>query len=104
MLGGHVRAVFTLVTFIFLICVVVTLGSFKEIPLWKLEAQPPKPPNFLIDETDEQDNANIQSTGDENGTDKITKTASYGALSNDVLELPKSVILFSIIIIRLQKY
>lgn len=39
MLGGHVHAVFTLVTIIFVICVSVTLNSFREIPLWKLESQ-----------------------------------------------------------------
>lgn len=33
MFGGHVRAVFTLTTFIFVICVVITLYSFSEIPL-----------------------------------------------------------------------
>jgi len=33
LLGGHVRAVFTLVTFIFIGCVTVTLYSFREIPL-----------------------------------------------------------------------
>nr|XP_045588499.1 membrane-associated transporter protein-like isoform X2 [Procambarus clarkii] len=33
MLGGHVKAVFTLVTFIFIACVVSTLYSFREIPL-----------------------------------------------------------------------
>lgn len=33
LLGGHVRAVFTLVTFIFIICVFSTLYSFREIPL-----------------------------------------------------------------------
>lgn len=33
MLGGHVRAVFTLITIIFIICVACTLTSFKEIPL-----------------------------------------------------------------------
>lgn len=33
MLGGHVRAVFTLVTFIFIACVIATLYSFSEIPL-----------------------------------------------------------------------
>lgn len=38
MLGGHVRAVFTLVTVIFIICVSATVTSFREIPLWKLEA------------------------------------------------------------------
>jgi hypothetical protein len=38
-LGGHVRAVFTLITFIFTICVAVTVTSFKEIPLHLLESQ-----------------------------------------------------------------
>ena len=33
MLGGHVRAVFTLVLFIFIGCVVLTLYSFREVPL-----------------------------------------------------------------------
>ncbi|XP_046405853.1 proton-associated sugar transporter A isoform X2 [Ischnura elegans] len=37
MLGGHVRAVFTLITFIFITCVSVTVSSFKEIPLEILE-------------------------------------------------------------------
>lgn len=36
-LGGHVRAVFTLVTFIFIACVFSTLYSFKEIPLEVLQ-------------------------------------------------------------------
>lgn len=38
MLGGHVRAVFTLITFIFVTCVAVTVSSFKEIPLDVLES------------------------------------------------------------------
>ncbi|GJQ74265.1 hypothetical protein Trydic_g19165 [Trypoxylus dichotomus] len=37
MLGGHVRAVFTLITIIFIICVTYTVTSFKEIPLHLLE-------------------------------------------------------------------
>jgi hypothetical protein len=38
-LGGHVRAVFTLITFIFTICVAFTVTSFTEIPLDLLERQ-----------------------------------------------------------------
>lgn len=38
-LGGHVRAVFTLITFIFTICVALTVTSFKEVPLHLLESQ-----------------------------------------------------------------
>ncbi|XP_018326527.1 proton-associated sugar transporter A isoform X2 [Agrilus planipennis] len=36
-LGGHVKAVFTLITFLFIICVTCTITSFKEIPLFVLE-------------------------------------------------------------------
>jgi hypothetical protein len=38
LLGGHVRAVFTVVLVIFLICVAITLTSFREIPLDVLTA------------------------------------------------------------------
>lgn len=39
MLGGHVRAVFTLITILFVICVAYTVTSFKEIPLDLLEKE-----------------------------------------------------------------
>ena len=35
--GGHVRLVFTLVLFIYIACVFVTLTSFPEMPLSTLE-------------------------------------------------------------------
>ncbi|KAL7294925.1 hypothetical protein TKK_0011846 [Trichogramma kaykai] len=38
-LGGHLHAVFTLITFIFIFCVASTLTSFKEIPLVFLESE-----------------------------------------------------------------
>ncbi|XP_012526634.1 proton-associated sugar transporter A [Monomorium pharaonis] len=37
MLGGHLHATFTLITIIFIICVMCTVTSFKEIPLELLE-------------------------------------------------------------------
>nr|XP_023020596.1 proton-associated sugar transporter A [Leptinotarsa decemlineata] len=37
LLGGHVRAVFTLITIIFVVCVAYTITSFKEMPLNLLE-------------------------------------------------------------------
>lgn len=37
--GGHVRAVFSLITVIFIICVSATVTSFKEIPLEELKEQ-----------------------------------------------------------------
>ncbi|XP_030379926.1 proton-associated sugar transporter A [Scaptodrosophila lebanonensis] len=41
-LGGHVKAVFTIITFIFIACVTFTITSFKEIPLWVLLNPKPK--------------------------------------------------------------
>lgn len=35
-LGGHVKAVFSIITFIFIACVTFTVTSFAEIPLWVL--------------------------------------------------------------------
>lgn len=37
LLGGHVRAVFTLITVIFVVCVSYTVTSFNEMPLALLE-------------------------------------------------------------------
>ena len=37
--GGHVRAVFTIVLFIFLFCVFITIFSFNEIPLESLSSR-----------------------------------------------------------------
>lgn len=39
LLGGHVRAVFTLITIIFIVCVSYTITSFREMPLNILEAK-----------------------------------------------------------------
>ncbi|XP_044312890.1 proton-associated sugar transporter A-like [Drosophila rhopaloa] len=35
-LGGHVKAVFSIITIIFIMCVAFTITSFAEIPLWVL--------------------------------------------------------------------
>lgn len=53
-LGGHVRAVFTLITFIFIICVVATITAFREIPLSYLEGSINKIPDFVNDESPEK--------------------------------------------------
>lgn len=37
-LGGHVRAVFTIITITFIFCVAATISSFREIPLAMLES------------------------------------------------------------------
>uniref|UniRef100_A0A1A9VFU1 Proton-associated sugar transporter A n=1 Tax=Glossina austeni TaxID=7395 RepID=A0A1A9VFU1_GLOAU len=66
-LGGHVKAVFTIITFIFVACVSLTITSFKEIPLWAIATSKAKRPaagtNLLDDEQ-----------------------ASYGALDNAVFD------------------
>lgn len=36
--GGHVRAVFSLITIIFIGCVICTITAFKELPLDILES------------------------------------------------------------------
>lgn len=40
LLGGHVKAVFSLITIIFVVCVSFTVTSFNEIPLDELEKKP----------------------------------------------------------------
>lgn len=92
MLGGHVRAVFTLVTIIFIGCVVVTLDSFREIPLWRLESV--SQTNIVIDVCDDaKPESNEQSALNERlqAPDPINRTTSYGALSNELLDVPKQV-------------
>ncbi|XP_050099297.1 membrane-associated transporter protein isoform X2 [Anopheles aquasalis] len=53
--GGHVRAVFSLITIIFIVCVLFTATSFSEIPLWileeEIERQEPPPPPPAVDRT-----------------------------------------------------
>lgn len=93
MLGGHVRAVFTLVTFIFVFCVSITITSFREIPLWQLESQPQKPPDFLNEDEDiERTTPAIKLSESDDTLDKVTKTTSYGSLSKDTLEIPSTVV------------
>lgn len=93
------RAVFTFVTVIFIACVSVTITSFAEVPLWKLETQPPKPHDFLNDDEENVNRlVNDQATASEpvnnDGSDAMAKTTSYGTLSNAKeasKELPRSV-------------
>lgn len=94
MLGGHVRAVFTLVTFIFIGCVAVTLNSFREIPLWRLQSASEN--IILNDEGDDvKATSNEQSALNEKlqPSDPINRTASYGALSNqNMLSVPNTAV------------
>lgn len=95
MLGGHVRAVFTLVTFIFIFCVTVTITSFREIPLWQLESQPQKLPNFLNDDVEDVASPSEKKPPEtDDGGALMTKTTSYGSLSKNNLEIPTDFVRF----------
>lgn len=74
MLGGHVRAVFTLITIIFVICVTYTITSFKEMPLELLELQAEE--LKLDDQSKENDNILSKSQ------------SSYGTLNDEINEDP----------------
>lgn len=63
-LGGHVRAVFTLITFIFVFCVAATITSFREIPLALLES---------FSNLDDEKGEGSQSYGALNQNDEETK-------------------------------
>ncbi|KAH8385054.1 hypothetical protein KR093_010821 [Drosophila rubida] len=64
-LGGHVKAVFTIITFIFITCVSFSITSFTEIPLWVLSN-----PKSKI------------SSNEKSHLDDST-TINYGAMNND---------------------
>lgn len=84
MLGGHVRAVFTLVTIIFIGCVTVTLKSFREIPLSRLEAMSQQ--TVLSNECEDGKASATEETilNDKcQPSDPINRTASYGAMTNE---------------------
>lgn len=99
MLGGHVHAVFTLVTIIFIVCVSVTLNSFREMPLWKLEGQPTRPPDISVEEDEEaQENAAeaVEPTASDRlqpntPNNQMNRTTSYGTLGDKGLDIPKTV-------------
>lgn len=49
-LGGHVRAVFTLITILFVCCVLTTVTSFDELPLYFLESAYKEPTRESVPE------------------------------------------------------
>lgn len=79
MLGGHVRAVFTLITFIFIFCVAITITSFREVPLAMLDSFSQIEDN---DETDGAGNYGTMTENDEKNLDERKKSL--------VLELGKT--------------
>ncbi|XP_077297213.1 loss of visual transmission [Arctopsyche grandis] len=71
--GGHVRAVFSLITVIFIICVTYTITSFDEIPL-----------NILEDEAHIHDIILTSNAHDENKMINCDPERSYGAVEDNV--------------------
>lgn len=92
MLGGHVRAVFTIVTIIFIFCVVTTLKSFREIPLGRLEMMSRKTVVTRNCE-DVNEDLNGQTTDSDKCqmSDSINRTASYGAFTTECSDEQKNV-------------
>lgn len=64
-LGGHVKAVFTVITIIFVVCVSFTLTSFKEIPLWAINHVNRTEENNAIKQTDGVVNYGTLPSGDQ---------------------------------------
>ncbi|KAK9880972.1 hypothetical protein WA026_014323 [Henosepilachna vigintioctopunctata] len=73
LLGGHVRAVFTIITILFIVCVTCTITSFKEIPLHQLE---------ISDQTNDDESNNLH-LNDENKSFFEKSEVSYGSLVDD---------------------
>lgn len=75
MLGGHIPAVFKLVTIIFIICVTVTLASFREVPLHVIEVS-----GSYHKAAEREENGFIP-------IEKSNQNASYGAVFHDETEM-----------------
>ncbi|XP_026322012.1 proton-associated sugar transporter A [Hyposmocoma kahamanoa] len=75
--GGHVRAVFSLITVIFVACVSATVTSFKEIPLDELTEQE----HFrkLAETERAQENFDVEDGMEQNNLK--TEKATYGSLN-----------------------
>ncbi|CAH0554062.1 unnamed protein product [Brassicogethes aeneus] len=67
-LGGHVKAVFTLITIIFIVCVSYTITSFKEMPLYLFE---------LRGDFDSEGIGNAYQKYKDDETEQIASEASY---------------------------
>ncbi|XP_014244219.1 proton-associated sugar transporter A [Cimex lectularius] len=70
LMGGHVKAVFTLITLIFITCVVITLTSFSEIPLKILD----KTNSFYMKRNLQTEEAEISRNAESYGTIKTPTT------------------------------
>ncbi|XP_058826213.1 proton-associated sugar transporter A [Topomyia yanbarensis] len=70
--GGHVRAVFSLITIIFIVCVGCTITSFNEIPLWILE-----------EEIEKQDLSHLKKPSHEEDSLENPETTNYGSVEEE---------------------
>lgn len=95
-LGGHVRAVFTLITVIFIVCVSLTITSFAEIPLWMIEAELMKPmTNEAMEEVENGEEVEAErsppemakSASDSTGQLRSEEATNYGTLNS--LQVPQ---------------
>lgn len=77
-LGGHVRAVFTLITFIFIFCVATTITSFREIPLAMLDAV-----SQIDDEKDEIGKSYGTMDEEDNDVEQKKKNLTLNLSGND---------------------
>lgn len=73
MFGGHVRAVFSLITIIFIVCVLYTITSFDEIPL-----------DILEDEAHIHDIILTSNAKEENKIINCETEKSYGAMNENI--------------------
>lgn len=87
MLGGHVRAVFTLITVIFIVCVIYTITSFQEIPLSLLnDASYFKMKDLQKSETQTGSlNSSVEQIAS-NENDKLQNQLSYGTTDETVIK------------------
>jgi solute carrier family 45, member 1/2/4 len=95
-LGGHVRAVFTLITFIFIFCVAITVTSFQEIPLALLNSftaineddKPTSPPLSYgaVDQNGEQATATVDERKKSLSLNLGKINEGYSSLPGDVAE------------------
>ncbi|XP_058445608.1 proton-associated sugar transporter A-like [Malaya genurostris] len=67
--GGHVRAVFSLITIIFIVCVGCTITSFSEIPL-----------DLLEEENEKQNLLHLKKSSREEDSLDNTETMNYGSV------------------------
>ncbi|GBP09879.1 Membrane-associated transporter protein [Eumeta japonica] len=77
--GGHVRAVFALITIIFLACVTATITSFKEIPLDQLQEQ--EKYRKLAEDERAQSSSDVEDPASAEKNNIKKDSTAYGSLS-----------------------